>query len=389
MKFIDPVCGMSVNAETAFKLKHDDHTVYFCARRCMERYAKENGFSSDHCQTGQPPGKPWILNKNILTILVLAILAGLSYLWPVLFSLRQNLWMYLRMIWWAILFGFLLGGLLERYVPREYISAMLAQRKKRSVFYAVMLGFLMSACSHGILALSIELYKKGASTPVVVAFLLASPWANLPITLMLLGFFGIKALYIILGALVVAFNTGILFQLLEKRGAIESNPNTLILYKNYSVSKDIRGRMKQHRFSFKKLRMDAAAVGRGALALADMTLWWVLIGVILSSVAATYIPENIFHRYMGPSMLGLLATLALATVMEVCSEGTAPLAFTIYKQTGAFGNAFVFLMAGVVTDFTEIGLIWANVGKKTALWIPAVAVPQVILLGILANYLFK
>jgi len=33
-------------------------------------------------------------------------------------------------------------------------------------------------------------------------------------------------------------------------------------------------------------------------------------------------------------------TLIVATIMEVCSEGTAPLAFELYRQTGAFGNAF-------------------------------------------------
>ena len=91
---------------------------------------------------------------------------------------------------------------------------------------------------------------------------------------------------------------------------------------------------------------------------------------------------------MGPTVPGLLVTLGLATVMEVCSEGTSPLAFEIYKQTGAFGNAFVFLMAGVVTDFTEIGLLWSNVGKKTAVWLPIVTVPQVVLFGFLANKIF-
>ena len=219
-KLIDPICGMSVNAETAHKLVHGTDTIYFCSRHCLDRYAKENNVSGDVCATGPVSQRPLILNKNILTIFILVILMGLSYAWPALDKLRENLQMYLRMIWWAILLGFLLGGLLERYVPKEYISMMLAQRKKRSVVYAVLLGFLMSACSHGILALSIELYKKGASTPMVVAFLLASPWANLPITLMLLGFFGFKALYIILGALMIAFNTGILFQFFEKLGII-------------------------------------------------------------------------------------------------------------------------------------------------------------------------
>jgi len=46
-------------------------------------------------------------------------------------------------------------------------------------------------------------------------------------------------------------------------------------------------------------------------------------------------------------------------------------------------------MAGVVTDYTEIGLLWTNVGKKTALWMPVVAVPQVIILGYLANLFLK
>ena len=332
--------------------------------------------------------RSWLLNKNFLTLIVLSALLALTTVWPAFVPVRQNLWMYLRMIGWAIGLGFLLGGLLDRYVPKETISAVLAKKRKRSIFYAVMLGFLMSACSHGILALSIELHKKGASTPVVVSFLLASPWANLPITLMLIGFFGLKALYIILGALWIALITGFIFQFLESKGLIETNPNTLLLHEEYSVGKDIRARLKGLRFSFINLKKDLIAIWQGVLALADMTLWLVVSGVILSSLAAVFIPDDLFHRYMGPTLGGLLVTLAFAAVMEVCSQGTAPIAFQIFKKTGAFGNAFVFLMAGVVTDLTAIGLLWVNIGWKTALWIPVVTVPQVFVLGILANKLF-
>jgi uncharacterized membrane protein YraQ (UPF0718 family) len=90
---------------------------------------------------------------------------------------------------------------------------------------------------------------------------------------------------------------------------------------------------------------------------------------------------------MGPTILGLFVTLALATVIEVCSEGSSPLAFEIYRQTHALGNSFTFLMAGVVTDYTEIGLLWMNVGRRVALWLPLVTVPQVILLGLIFNRL--
>ena len=92
---------------------------------------------------------------------------------------------------------------------------------------------------------------------------------------------------------------------------------------------------------------------------------------------------------MGPTILGLFVTLLVATIIEVCSEGSAPMAFEIFRQTGALGNSFVFLMAGVVTDYTEIGLLWHNVGKRTAIWLPVIAVPQVIVLGIIANIIFK
>ncbi len=343
-----------------------------------------------HETNGHHKHKGKMLPVSMSTLAVLSLVASVivSYAFPVLEAFRGSVLMYLKYIWWAVLLGFFLGGLLERYVPREYISQLLASKKKRTILSSVFLGFLMSACSHGILALSMELHKKGASTPVVVSFLLASPWANLPITLMLVGFFGAKALVIIFGALLVAFVTGVVFQFLEQKGLIEANPHTVMLETSYSIAADIQKRAKAHRFSAEGVVKDAKIVWHGALALADMTLGWVILGIILSSLAGAFIPPELFHKYMGPSTLGLFATLGLATLLEVCSEGTAPLAFEIFKQTGAFGNALVFLMAGVATDVTEIGIVWSNVGRKAALWIPAIAVPQIVLLGYLANKLF-
>jgi hypothetical protein len=47
----------------------------------------------------------------------------------------------------------------------------------------------------------------------------------------------------------------------------------------------------------------------------------------------------------------------LAAVPEVCSEGTRPIAFEIFNKTAARGNPFIFLMADVAHDNTEIGLL--------------------------------
>ncbi|GAF96680.1 unnamed protein product, partial [marine sediment metagenome] len=271
-----------------------------------------------------------------------------------------SLFAYFKLIWWAILLGLVLGGVIDYYVPREHISFILAKPEKRTIFYSVVLGFFMSACSHGILALAIELHKKGASNPAVVSFLLASPWANLTITIMLIGFFGLKALYIIISAIVIAVITGLIFQLLEKFNLIEKNTNIMELREDFSIAEDIKKRWRGHKFSI----ADIKGVYNGTVALSNMVLWWVLIGMGLASLAGAYIPTTLFQNYMGPTVLGLFVTLGLATVIEVCSEGSAPLAFEIFRKTGAFGNSFVFLMAGVATDYTEIGLLWHNVGKR-------------------------
>jgi uncharacterized membrane protein YraQ (UPF0718 family) len=118
-----------------------------------------------------------------------------------------------------------------------------------------------------------------------------------------------------------------------------------------------------------------------------MVLWWIIIGVLIAAVIGAYVPQHFFMNYLGPDLQGLSLTLLVATVIEVCSEGTSPIAFEIFNKIGVLGNPFVFLMAGVATDYTEIGLVWSNVGRRAALWIPIATVPQVVAFGIALNAL--
>jgi len=386
----DPVCGMNVNPDDALKLSHRGVTYYFCSLRCLERFKAEHGIEDAVCLA--PAAKPrhaLLRNKTVMIALFLILLCLLAEFIPLIRPFRFALVMYFRMIWWAILLGLFLGGVIDHFIPRQYISAALATSKRRSILHAVILGFFMSVCSHGILALAIQLHKKGAPTPCVVAFLMASPWANLPLTIMLIGFFGVvPAAYIVFVAIVVAVITGFIYQFLESKGWVELNKNTFQLDKDFSVRQDFVRRWQDYSWSAVQFKHDLIGVWQGVISLANMVLWWILIGMGLASLAGAYIPQDFFYQYMGPSALGLLITLAVATVLEVCSEGTAPLAFEIFRQTGALGNSFVFLMAGVATDYTEIGLLWHNVGRRTAIWLPVVTVPQIILFGVIANIIF-
>jgi hypothetical protein len=331
------------------------------------------------------PRKKWYKERLFVISFVLIIILIISYFIEFLNPLLSAFIDYLRLIWWALILGFLLGGFIDHFIPQKYVSRYLSLHKKRTVLYSVVLGFLMSACSHGILAIAIELYKKGASTSSVIAFLLASPWANLPITILLFGFFGLQAIYIVVSAIIIAIITGLVYQVLDRKKWIECKYCEVKVDETFSIRKDVRRRIKKYELMSKNIKSDIKGVLKGSWSLTKMVLWWILIGMFMASFARAFIPHDWFMIYLGPTLLGLFMTLILAIIIEVCSEGSSPLAFEIFNQTKAFGNAFVFLNGGVATDVTEIGLIWSNIGKRAALLLPIITVPQILVLGWVFN----
>jgi len=328
--------------------------------------------SQNHCGNQ----KTVRINRKLsLSILAFLFVLGLSYL-PALTPLNHSLLSYLSLIWWAVLLGLFAGGLIDYFIPEETIGRFLGGKSHRSIVYAVFAGFLMSACSHGILAIAIQLHKKGASGAATISFLLASPWANLPVTFLLFGLFGWKAALFVGAAMLIAIVTGFIYLSLERHQLIEASPELVLT-----------DRVDWENLKNFNLKRSVAGVYTGMLQLANMVMWWIIIGIVFSALIGAYVPQHIFTDFFGPSLSGLGLTLVAATVIEVCSEGSAPVAFELYDNVGVLGNPFVFLMAGVVTDYTEIGLLWANIGKRTALWLPVVTLPQVLLAGYLFNLL--
>lgn len=352
---------------------------------CCENHAKKE----PSCCSTKTEKNPWYKQRLTHILIITLLLLSLSYLLPAFSEYKDAFFMYLKEIWWAILLGFLLGGIIDYTIPNTYIQKYLSRHKKRTIIYSILFGFLMSACSHGILAIAVTLYKKGANTASVIAFLLASPWANLPITILLFSFFGLKAFLMIFSALFIATTTGLIYQVLERKGIVECQhcirgEDTPTL-EEFSIKEDLKKRIKDYQPTKTQLKKDFNGILASSWSLVTMLLWWLLLGIILASLINIFVPTEIFQAYLGPTILGLLITLLFATIIEVCSEGSAPLAFELYRQTGAFGNSLTFLMAGVATDYTEIGIIWQNIGKRAALLLPLITVPQIVVLGTLFN----
>ncbi len=360
------------------------HGHRFCSQRCIAEY--EHRTASETAASCHIERRScWYSNPWVWVPLSGVAVATLGRWWPAAAPVSAVYLEYVHTVFVPFLVGLFIGGLVDYAIPKSYIVKWLSGPRKRVIARATLLGFLASSCSHGCLALTMELYRKGASTPAVVSFLLASPWASMSLTLILLSLFKLQGIAIIVSALVIAFLTGLIFQRLVRRQLIELNPHTIEVAEDFSIWQDLTRRWRARRWTLGQLSDDLHGVIEGMLPLGRMVLGWVQLGLVLSAVSGTLIPHGMFERFMGPSLGGLLLTLLLATIIEVCSEGTAPLAFELYRHTGALGNAFAFLMGGVVTDYTELGALWTNIGRRTVLWLLLVTLPMVIVLGLLLN----
>ena len=117
-----------------------------------------------------------------------------------------------------------------------------------------------------------------------------------------------------------------------------------------------------------------------------MILRWIFFGTVLAAAIRAFIPQEIFGDWFGPTWIGVLLTLVAATVIEVCSEGSSPIAADLVTRAHAPGNGFAFLMACAATDYTEIMALKETTRSwKDTMILPILTLPQVVVVAWILN----
>ena len=286
-------------------------------------------------------------------------------------------------VWWGLLLGVFMVSLLAR-IPREIVMAILGTRRgKAGILRAATAGVLLDLCSHGILMVGARLYERGASLGQVMAFLVASPWNSFSLTLILIAMIGLPlTLLFILMSLIIAIVTGFVFDALVKSGRLPENPANQDFENSPGSPVDFSGFWQSLRIRPGNL----LAIFRDGVSESAMIMRWILLGIVLASLLRSLFSVADFAGWFGPDLAGLGLTLLAATIIEVCSEGSAPIGADLVNRANAPGNGFAFLMAGVATDYTEIMVIRETTQSwGIALLLPLVTLPQIILLAWIIN----
>lgn len=289
----------------------------------------------------------------------------------------------LNTMWWGVVLAALFVGVLSR-IPQAMVTAVLGQGGNlQGVFRATLAGVLMDLCSHGILMVGMQLYQRGASLGQVMAFLIASPWNSLSLTIILTALIGLPwTLAFILLSMVIAVISGLVFDKLVKRGRLPNNPNQQDLPDDYRLGAEIKALINSIHWRFGTI----GTVLWDGFSASRMVLRWLLFGILLATLLRSFVSLDDFQTWFGPTLFGLVVTLVTATIIEVCSEGSTPIAADLLTRANAPGNSFAFMMTGVSTDYTEVMVIKDTTRSwKIALFLPLVTVPQVVVIALLLN----
>lgn len=341
---------------------------------------------SDSCCTVPKQKTDWLLWGSLVTVAIFYLLhwqfASFLDFSPYFAEFAKSSFELMNKMAWGVAIGILFVGIIDK-IPRNFISNLFAHKGSKGIFRAVLAGVMLDLCSHGILMVGMKLYKQGIRLGQLMAFLIASPWNSFSLTLILWSLIGFKLMMIFLIlSMVIAFISGLLFDYFVDKKILPANPQPLEIPRNFNFWKEVKKSWQGFKFTPQFFR----EVGKSGFDGSKMVLRWVFFGIILAGLLRTFIsPEN-FAGIFGSSATGLAATIFLATVLEVCSEGSTPIAADMVTRAAAPGNGFAFLMTGVSTDYTEIMSLKDTTNSwKIALFLPLVTLPQVILLACILN----
>ena len=289
----------------------------------------------------------------------------------------------MNVMWWSLALAFFFVGVLHK-IPRVFVTSVLGNGDGfKGLVRAVLAGLLLDLCNHGILLVAMKLYDRGVSLAQVIAFLVSSPWNSFSLTFILFALIGIEwTVGFIVLSMVIALLSGIVFQVLVRQGTLIKNPHQENLPDGFSFWDEAKIGISNTDFNGIWLK----EVIKEGIVGSKMVLRWILFGVLLAGFVRAFVSLEDFQTYFGASLAGLGLTVLFATILEICSEGSTPIAADLVTRAGAPGNAFAFLMTGASTDYTEIMALKETTGSwKVSLFLPLVTVPQVLFVAWVIN----
>jgi uncharacterized protein len=296
-------------------------------------------------------------------------------------------------VWWALVFGFAISGIVQAWVPRERIEKALAGSGPKPVALATGLGAASSSCSYAAIAIGKSLFQKGASATTALAFQFASTnlvWELGLVLWVLIGWQFTLAEYI--GGLVMIALMAVLLRVfvsprLEQQ-AREHAQQADTGHQHHMAGERLTWRQ---RLTSVSAWSDVAHNFRGdwQMLYKEIAVGFLLAGFIAQLGSGFF--NGLFLKHTG----GVLAAVEnvvvgpiIAVFSFVCSVGNVPLAAVLWSGGISFAGVLAFLFADLIV-LPIIAIYRKYYGTRYALRIVALMFVTMVIAALIVDGLFN
>jgi uncharacterized protein len=295
-------------------------------------------------------------------------------------------------VWWALVLGFAISGIVQAWVPRERIESALAGSGARPVALATGLGAASSSCSYAAIAIAKSLFQKGASAATALAFQFASTnlvWELGLVLWVLIGWQFTLAEYVG-GVVMIALMAVLLRAFVSPRleaWAREHAQRVDTGHQHHTAGEELSLR---ERLTSAAAWSDVAHNFRGDW---QMLYKEIAVGFLLAGFVAQ-LSEGFFNVLFLTSTGGVLGALEnvvvgplIAVLSFVCSIGNVPLAAVLWSGGISFAGVLAFLFADLII-LPIIAIYRKYYGTQFALRIVALMFVTMVAAALLVDALF-
>jgi uncharacterized membrane protein YraQ (UPF0718 family)/YHS domain-containing protein len=263
-------------------------------------------------------------------------------------GLNEGWWMFFD-TFWALVFGFVLSGMVQAFISRAKMKEVLGDHKPKTIAKASFFGVISSSCSYAASALAKSLFSKGADFTASMVFMFASTNLVIELGLVLWILIGWQfALAEFVGGSIMIILFSILLPRMVPANLIQSARTKL---EDRDMSMNDADRTFVQKIRSLRGWSDAAGYTIGDFTMLRVEL---VVGFIVAGLASMMVPIS-FWRALFISGHGFWSALEnaiigpfLAFISFVCSIGNVPLAAALWKGGATFGGVIAFIFADLL-----------------------------------------
>jgi hypothetical protein len=317
-----------------------------------------------------------------------------------------------------LLLGLVVAGLLHVLLPTSFIQRWMGRPGLSGVSMAAFIGVPLPVCSCGVVPISVELRRKGASLPASQSFLITTPESSID---SILFTYGLMGPVLAVARPVAAFFTAVLGGVMsiawldeeeaEAGKEVEAAPSEDpccghdhgdgdedhdhshgVSYEgapraHAALGAFLRRPYRRERIGELDREVVRPSLRYGFGELLDDLAFWLFLGVVLAGVLGALLPSDLSAWGLGEGLLPMVLMLLVGIPLYMCASASTPIAAALMAKGISPGAALVFLLAGPATNAATLVLLTRTFGRRFVQIYLSAVVLGALLSGLALDYL--